>query len=117
MPIIGEYTLLELKDAIDAAITSKTLPFSIDNVDDGVLRKTVVEDLFLKIQNSINLVAITGTGTTTYVNTILVNKTIMLVITDNVVRIPSDFIFTSSTGTVVFSSIVDVDTIIQIIYK
>ena len=50
MPTLGQYTLAELKAAIDAAITSKTLPGSILNTDDGALRKNIVEDLFLKIQ-------------------------------------------------------------------
>lgn len=50
MPNLGEYTLQELKDVIDAVITGKTLPNSISNTDDGALRKTIVEDLYLKIQ-------------------------------------------------------------------
>lgn len=49
MPILGEYTLGELKSAIDSVITNQTQHEAIDNVDDGVLRKTIVEDLYLKI--------------------------------------------------------------------
>ena len=52
MPTLGQYTLAELKAAIDAAITSKTQPNSITPAVDGALRKLIAEDLFLKIQAS-----------------------------------------------------------------
>lgn len=52
MPTLGQYTLAELKAAIDTAITDKTLPDSITPSIDGSLRKDIVEDLFLKIQAS-----------------------------------------------------------------
>lgn len=50
MPTPGQYTLQQLKDLIDTEITNKTLPGSILPTADGALRKTIAEDLFLKIQ-------------------------------------------------------------------
>ena len=52
MPTLGQYTLAELKAAIDTAITNKTAVDSITPAIDGAVRKEVVEDFFLKIQNA-----------------------------------------------------------------
>jgi hypothetical protein len=60
MPTLGEYTLQELKNAIDTAITNKNAIDSITPAIDGAVRKEVVEDLFLKIQN------IQSSGTPTF---------------------------------------------------
>jgi hypothetical protein len=49
MPTLGQYTLAQLKAAIDTGITNKTAPNSILPTDDGALRKLVLEDLFIKI--------------------------------------------------------------------
>lgn len=51
MPTLGQYTLGELKSAIDLAITNKTTTKSITPQIDGGVRKEVVEDLYLKIQS------------------------------------------------------------------
>ncbi len=64
-----------------------------------------------------NSLTITGNGATSYTNTTLIGKTVLLVFTDNVVRIPSDYSFNTTNGTITFISAIDTDTVIQIIYK
>lgn len=65
----------------------------------------------------VSILSITANGGASYQNDALEGKTVLMVFTDSAVRIPSDYTFTSSTGTIVFASTIDQDTIIQIIYK
>lgn len=65
----------------------------------------------------VSILSITGNGSASYQNDALEGKTVLMVFTDSAVRVPSDYTFTSSTGTIVFASNIDQDTIIQIIYK
>lgn len=60
---------------------------------------------------------IIGADTDTYQDNALIGKTILLVSTDNAVRIPTDYAFTSGTGTIVFASSIETNSIIQILYK
>lgn len=60
---------------------------------------------------------IIGAATDTYQDNALMGKTILLVSTDNAVRIPTDYAFTSGTGTIVFASSIETNSIIQILYK
>lgn len=64
-----------------------------------------------------NSLTITGTGATSYTNGSLIGKTVLLVFTDNAIRIPSDYSFNSLNGTITFISAIDAGTVIQIIYK
>jgi len=71
--------------------------------------KSVFGSLFVK--------TIIGDGSDTYIDVDLIDKTIILVTTDSAVRVPSDFTFTTLTGTIQFISNISNGTIIQIIYK
>lgn len=65
----------------------------------------------------VSILSITGNGIASYQDDALEGKMVLMVFTDSAVRVPSDYTFTSSTGTIVFTSDIDQDTIIQIIYK
>lgn len=67
------------------------------------------ESLFVKI--------IIGDDSDTYIDVDLIDKTIILITTDSAVKVPSDFTFTTLTGTIQFISNITNGTIIQIIYK
>lgn len=58
-----------------------------------------------------------GTNVTDYQDDDLKNKTILLVYTDNLVRIPTDYSYTSITGTISFLTPRTNGSIIQILYK
>lgn len=59
-------------------------------------------------------VVITADGGDTYTSATLIGRTVQLVFTDNVVRIPSEWSFNIITGTIVFASPRDAGEIIQI---
>lgn len=65
----------------------------------------------------VSILSITAEGVDSYQDDSLIDKTVLMVFTDSAVRVPSDYTFTSNTGTIVFASAIDQDTIIQIIYK
>ena len=65
----------------------------------------------------VSILSITAEGVDSYQDDALIGKTVLMVFTDSAVRVPSDYTFTSNTGTIVFASDIDQDTIIQIIYK
>lgn len=65
----------------------------------------------------VSILSITAEGAASYQDDTLEGKMVLMVFTDSAVRVPSDYTFTSSTGTIIFASAIDQDTIIQIIYK
>lgn len=65
----------------------------------------------------VSILAIEGDDSSTYQNDNLEDREVLMVFTDSAVRVPSDYSFTSATGTIVFTSAISVDTIIQVIYK
>lgn len=64
-----------------------------------------------------NSLEFAGTGTATYVKADLISKTLLLVATDGRIRKSSDYTFTSSSGTIVFISVIQTGQTVHIIYK
>ena len=64
-----------------------------------------------------NAKVIAGANTATYQDDDLIDKTILFVFVDSAVRIPSDYAFTTETGTIVFDNSIDTGAIIQVMYK
>ena len=62
-------------------------------------------------------ITIIGDGTEEYQSDSLIGATILFVTTDSAVRIPTDYSLDSTTGTLTFIGTIDLDTVIQIIYK
>jgi len=62
------------------------------------------------------VVVITGTNHTSYQNNTLIGKSILLVTNDNVVRIPTDYTFNGTTGTIEFISNIEYGVVIQVLY-
>jgi hypothetical protein len=58
----------------------------------------------------------TATGTTTIQDNLLIGKALVMVFTDNSIRIPTDYSLNATTGTVTFISSIDTGTILQFIY-
>lgn len=62
-------------------------------------------------------ISIIGDGTSSYLSTSLIGKTILFVTTDSAVRVPTDYSLNITTGLLSFIGDIDTDTVIQIIYK
>lgn len=69
------------------------------------------------VAGGIFIKTLTGADTATYQDDDLIGRTILFIATDSAVRVPGDRTFDSDTGTIVFTSEIPQDTIIQIIYK
>lgn len=63
------------------------------------------------------IVGFTGDNTATYIIPELIGATILLLFTDNTIRVPTDYSLDNTTGTVTFISTLDIGTIGQILYK
>ena len=69
------------------------------------------------LSGGVSLFTITADGGQSYQDDSLIDKTIVAVFTDSVVRVPSDYSFDDTTGTLTFTANVDVNTIIQLIIR
>ena len=116
LSLLNEEMLYELSVYFEG----EKISIDIDGTDyDCFEFKTEIAGVYVITNNDMetNVITITATGVSSYTNSTLINKEVMLVFTDNAIRIPSDYTFTSSTGTIVFISAIDTGTIIQIQYK
>jgi hypothetical protein len=64
-----------------------------------------------------SVLVLTGDGDAVYQDDTLIGVSVQLVFNDNVIRIPSDYIFDSVTGTLTFASDIDSGVVIQILYR
>ena len=88
------------------------------NIGLGCQNQTVIIPDYTPPNNEeVNELTIIGDDTSDYTDVLLIGKTVLAVFTDSAVRVPADYSFVSGTGTITFISAIDLDTVIQILYK